>query len=406
MLLITDFHINKVDRSLVLGPAESHISGMDRILTKLSPKPYSSVDKPFMATATKANPEEKYSFQPDTQKRGSRSISSPTGYTDFDETRGEQPFATQTTKPLFNASPLADGGGPEPFMNKDGVETPEMLRLKRELIAANSRIAQQEQELAQNRVMNHTIDQVLGPPSEVDFGGRDITDHTISNLQSAFNASAKISNDRLDWIPDDAKSDVSDALSAGAYNRGRGLWALPSQTTLGSHQANTKGYQDMSGVARGGILPDPTLNAWTTSTVTPSLNAHVLPQSHRVFSGPATAFDGRYASEQAQYVNGMSFAPRRSISYMNRATAYFPAMQTTWTPFNGGSPNNFAGRTPATSPFNTYQQVGVYQMPQYQSRPVGTPLSPTAAEFTSNAPASDTWSGSVVCYILSQNTIE
>ncbi|CRG86712.1 Meiotic coiled-coil protein 2 [Talaromyces islandicus] len=385
---------SKADRSLVLGPTESHISGMDKILAKLSPKPHSGAGKPFMATARKGSPEEKYSLQPDTQKPDSRSISSPTGCTDFDETHVE-PFATQTAKPLFNISPLADRGSSGAFMNKNGIEAPEMLRLKRELIAANSRIAQQEQELAQNRVIKHTLDQALGPPSEVDFGGREITDHTISSLQSAFNASAKISNDRPDWIQDDAKSDVSDALSGGAYSRGRGLWALSSQTALGSHQANTKGYQDIPGVVRGGLLPDPTLNAWSTSTVTPSLNAQVIPQSHRVFSGPATAFDGRYVNEQAQYVNGLGFAPRRSISHANRSTAYFPAMQATWTPFNGSSPNNIAGKSPVTSPFNAYQQVGVYQVPHYQSRPIGTPLSPTAAEFTSNGPASDSWSGSV-----------
>jgi hypothetical protein len=403
-LLITDLDLNKADRSLILGHTESHISGIDKILAKLSPKPHSGAGKPFFATGSKGKPEDKYSLQPNTQKRDSRSISSPTGYAIFDETHVEQPFATQAGKHPFNTSPLAEGRSSGVFMNKTEVETPEMLLLKQELLAANSRIAQQEQELAQNRVMKHTFDQALGPSSEVDFGGREITDHTISSLQSAFNASAKISNDRPDWIQDDAKSDVSEALSAGAYNRGRGLWALPSQTAPGSHQAaNTKGYQDVPGIVRGGLMPDPTVHAWSTSAVTPSLNAQVVPQPHRVFSGPASSFDGRYAGEQAQYVNGLSFAPRRSISH--RATAYFPAMQTTWTPFNGGSPNNVAGKTPVTSPFNPYQQVGVYQIPQYQSRPVGTPLSPTAAEFTSNGSTSDTWAGSAVRYTLSQNTI-
>jgi hypothetical protein len=36
-------------------------------------------------------------------------------------------------------------------------------RLKQELLAANSKIALQEQELAQTRVIKHTLDQALGP---------------------------------------------------------------------------------------------------------------------------------------------------------------------------------------------------------------------------------------------------
>lgn len=68
-------------------------------------------------------------------------------------------------------------------------DSAELLRLKQELLAANSRIAVQEQELAQTRVMNHTLDQALGSPSEVDFNGRDVSEQTISNLQDAFNGS-------------------------------------------------------------------------------------------------------------------------------------------------------------------------------------------------------------------------
>jgi hypothetical protein len=33
----------------------------------------------------------------------------------------------------------------------------------------------QEQELAQTRVIKHTLDQALGPSSEADFGSREIT---------------------------------------------------------------------------------------------------------------------------------------------------------------------------------------------------------------------------------------
>jgi hypothetical protein len=55
--------------------------------------------------------------------------------------------------------------------------TVELRRLKQELLAANSKIALQEQELAQTRMIKHTLDQALGPPSEADFSSRKRTNH-------------------------------------------------------------------------------------------------------------------------------------------------------------------------------------------------------------------------------------
>jgi hypothetical protein len=286
---------------------------------------------------------------------------------------------------------------------KDDVKMAEMLRLKQELMAANSRIAQQEQELAQTRVIKHTLDQALGPPSEVDFGGREVSEQTISHLQDAFNASARIANQRQDtWHQDDAQSDVSDALSAGAYNRARNFWAPPQQMSCA--QGMERGYQDATVFARSTSLQDP-VPAWSPTVVNPVGNpgarSQGVLQPHRVFSGPSSAvpaLDGRYTSEQNSFMNGLNMGPRRSITQMNRGPSCLPSPQSTWGPFYGAVPSSVNTKNPVNHSFNAYQQIGMYPMGQYQPRPIGTPLSPTAAEFTSTGANSPSWPANPVSH--------
>src|SRR5699024_3712755 len=141
-------------------------------------------------------------------------------------------IGSSSTSPLTLATgPLGDSAPGE----TKSVEATEVLRLKQELLAANSKIALQEQELAQTRVMNHTLDQALGSPSEVDFNGREVSEQTISQLQNAFNASNGVFSQFHDtWNgQEDSRSDVSDALSSGAYNKAQGFWVAPPQQPFG-----------------------------------------------------------------------------------------------------------------------------------------------------------------------------
>jgi hypothetical protein len=103
------------------------------------------------------------------------------------------------------------------------LETAEMLRVKQELEAAKSVISRQERELAETRTFKHTMDQAMGPPSEVEYGHSDISEQTIGHLQSAFNASARpFTSKNSAWRgPDDARSDSD--FSAGSFNP-RGAW--------------------------------------------------------------------------------------------------------------------------------------------------------------------------------------
>lgn len=109
------------------------------------------------------------------------------------------------------------------------LDTAEMIRVKKELEAARSVISRQEKELAETRTFKHTMDQAMGPPSEVDFGHTDISEQTIGHLQSAFNASARPFTSKTQaWrAQEDARSDSD--FSAASFNP-RGGW---NQTSTG-----------------------------------------------------------------------------------------------------------------------------------------------------------------------------
>ena len=282
---------------------------------------------------------------------------------------------------------------------EEKVNTTEMLRLKQELVAANSRIALQEQELAQTRVIKHTLDQAMGPPSEVEFGGREITEQTISNLQNAFNASTRPFNQRQEPWPtqDDAHSDISDALSAGAYNRGRGIWTTSPQPTFGinSHGNGERNYRD-SVVLSSATLTEPGRN-WVGRVSNQGYsNQGAFVPAQRVLSGPTGqpyGFDGRYVPDQGQYLQGAGH--RRSITQVNRGGSCFPPQNSPWGTFSAGAPSSNS-RSSNGQQLGPYQQVGMFQgVATYQPRPIGTPLSPTAAEFTSVHSSTGSWSPSV-----------
>ncbi|KAB8267519.1 armadillo-type protein [Aspergillus minisclerotigenes] len=184
-------------------------------------------------------------------------------------------------------------------------DTSEVLRLKQELLAANSRIALQEQELAQTRVIKHTLDQALGPPSEVDFNAREVTEQTISDLQDVFNASNPTFSQLQDgWSgPDDSQSDISDALSTGAYSRSRGFWIPQIQQRLNMNMPNPitdKAYGEPISMPNN-FYSQNLSRPWGNPLPDTGVSANTSSQSHRVFSGPLTgacSFDARLASEQ------------------------------------------------------------------------------------------------------------
>lgn len=294
--------------------------------------------------------EEKECFGADRQREEDRSSSS-------------DPFTPATDSfDVVSAADVKEAKAP-------ALDVAEILRVKQELAAAKSVITRQEQELAESRNLKHTIDQAMGPPSEADFGNRaDMSEDTIHHLQGAFNATARPVTARADvWHPhDDSRSEQSDVLSAGSFNRGRGIWNDPSQPTYGGNlaqslpqQSNFMDHRNVQG-------------AWPSTSGVPPTQAAV-PATQRVFSGPPVstyAFEGRYADEGSQFNPG---GMRRTTTQYTRPSTGFNNRAPTFGGFGTGLPPL------TTAPMSPMGFGGPFG---YQPRPIGTPLSPTASEFT------------------------
>lgn len=370
---------------------------MEKILARLSPKPQhlglrSTTSKDILAKLS----EQQALLEKQKNLLVGNSIV-PATRTEADESSAASPSAS-AVDPSPGSVPIdatrCDAGG---------TEASELHRLKQELLAANSKIALQEQELAQTRVIKHTLDQALGPPSEADFGGREISEQTISHLQNAFNASSRALNQYHDaWNgQDDSQSDISDALSTGAYNRARGFWVSPTQHMFGMSMntpAAEKVYGDSIPPASNSVAAQDSTKLWN-SAATNAFPSHGPFQPHRVLSGPSSgpsSFDARFSGEQARYLQGPGLAPRRAVTQVNRGGSYFPPQNSPWGAFPTGPPGNPIPRSPANRPCSAYQQVGLYPVPPYHPRPVGTPLSPTATEFTSSSSNMMSWANTSV----------
>jgi hypothetical protein len=282
----------------------------------------------------------------------------------------------------------------QPYTQGDKVG--ELFRLKQELLAANSKIALQEQELAQSRVMRHTMDQALGPPSEADFGSREITEQTISHLQNAFKTSNSAFGQFQDaWGGnDESRSESSDLISAGAYNRSRGLWV--------HHEPSMdREYGESLSTASSSASQDPN-RYWAVSGVYQPFAGPQSLQPQKVLSGPSPSPCGFYprpTTEQMRYTPGPSHGGRRSITQNNRGGSLIPIQSNPWNEFGSGTFNEQTIKpppSPTKRPPSAFQQAGLYTVPSYMPRPIGSPLSPTATEFMGSGTNESSWGTSSV----------
>jgi len=323
------------------------------------------------------------------------------------------PESGRPSRPSRIVSTIGSLAAIDPCSNADypcvqDSKSTELLRLKQELLAANSKIALQEQELAHTRVIKHTLDQALGPPSEADFGGREITEQTITHLQSAFNASNGVFGQIQDpWnTQEDSQSDISDALSAGAYNRARGLWNQRDQSSFGINtieSAFDKTYGDCAQASQP-MSQDPS-RFWGGSPAHAAFATHGPLQSHRVLSGPSAnpyGFFSRSPDDQTRCFQGTNAGPRRSSMQANRGGALLPPQSTPWNGFASGSPTGPAPKSPSlptARSSSVFPSLGIYSMPPFQTRPASTTLSPTATEFTATNPNATPWATPLVTTI-------
>ena len=278
--------------------------------------------------------------------------------------------------PATESFDIISSGGHNDGDASEVEDSAEILRVKQELAAAKSMISRQEQELAETRKLKHTMDQAMGPPSEADFSQRaDISEQTISNLQSAFNASARPFTSRNDsWHPQgDTRSDESDALSAGGYSRGRGIWNNP----VPSHFAgglNAPTQPSLFNDPRASLSPE--WNASYGNQVYGNLNS--LGGNQRIATAPATpayGFDGRYGNDQVP-VAGQNIGLRRTMSQFSRPGSTY-----------GNRPNAYGDYQTSLTNLNPafLGPMGVPIPMSYQQRPIGTPSSPTMSDYTSGS---------------------
>ncbi|KAL3421299.1 pumilio-family RNA binding repeat protein [Phlyctema vagabunda] len=260
----------------------------------------------------------------------------------------------------------------------------EVLRLKLELEAAKGKIALMDQELAQNRITKHTIDQAIGTPSEADFPLNQhvgVTDQRLNNLQHSLSGGRPQIIRDGSWAAaqDDTRSDTSDALSAGGFNRARAIW-------------NNQGKQPF-GDATG-------LGSFPASQGVPS-GQWMGRDFNQSFAEPMMSYGGpgmnSYRNDRMMESDMMMPPPgnrRNNVGGRFHNRAAFPYSSSN-SSFDGYTPSvtpygSVSGMSGGVAPMGPSSSIGLNvsgglgnMYASYHPSPIGTPLSPHAPEFTS-----------------------
>ena len=241
----------------------------------------------------------------------------------------------------------------------------EVERLKQELTAAKDRLSKQEQELTNTRAIHSVLDQpTLG--SKVENMAK-----SVNVLQETYNPGRP----GAVFTNEDTKSDISDSITGGvSLNRGMNIWDNNPSTSSSSCSIN----------AGPNIWTHGSRPPWMNRPSAPALPPLMVPpqQPIRSYSGSTSPVFGtmpQYFGDINQYQYGNGF--RRYTNQSSRSGSSFnPTRSNGWSPYgSSGEISPITNISPAS-----YQPMGLFQAPHgYQPRPIGTPLSPTATEFTS-----------------------
>lgn len=294
----------------------------------------------------------------------------------------------------FNVTPGTSDNDEEKTIQLDPAE---MIQLKKELDAAKDKIARQEEELSQTRIIKHTFDHAKDQTVDATTAHkRDSIDHTIANIQGAYHTSNRPMSLRQGSFGnyDDTRSDISDALSAGTFNRAQNIWSTNTNpgynfglsTTLNQHAQPPTQIWGQAG------------RPWGNRPMAPALAPLMMPQQqqvqHRTYSSPTSPSSSapRLGNDFNQFLGGQGL--RRSNTQNSRSgSAFIHNRNPGWDTYGGNVDGSTIGVLNPASPF---QSMGMFQAPLgYQPRPIGTPLSPTAAEFTASGITNNPWNASV-----------
>lgn len=300
--------------------------------------------------------------------------------------------------PVSDTRSKTQSGDEQVKSTKPPTETLEMVRLKKELDAAKNQIARQKKELDQNRATKQTLDQVTTSHSSgAEFQPR----YETSNVHHAsFNPASRATAIRQDnWSHnEDARSELSDAVSAGPYTAPQNIWSSPARPAF---NAATSIHSSQPFQPPSTTWGQPGARPWNHRGVGPALPSLIIPQQQHIqqrnYSGPLSgisASDVRTFSDYSQFQGGAGL--RRANGQNTRTTSLIPLQRNNgWDMYSGGM-GALDGVNAAINPNTTFQPMGLYPNSlQYQPRPIGTPLSPTAEEFRTSQASTTPWNAAV-----------
>jgi hypothetical protein len=311
-----------------------------------------------------------------------------------DSSSGSVLLTPASEKNSFSKIQSGDEKGKDATTQLDVVE---MVRLKKELDAAKDQIARQKIELDQNRVIKHTIDQV----TSLSCGAEVKPKFDASSVHHAtLNPAIRAGTMRQDnWSHnEDTRSEFSDVMSAAAFNTTQNIWSPPVRptfTTGSSVHSNQQFQQPSSTWGQPGARP------WNHRGAGPSLPSLAIPQQQhmqqRNYSGPmspVSANDVRAFNDYNQFQGSSGL--RRSNAQNTRNTSLFPLSRNNGWDMYTGNVGALDGVNVAMNPNAAFQSMGLYPASlQYQPRPIGTPLSPTAEEFRTSQASATPWNAAV-----------
>lgn len=303
------------------------------------------------------------------QDEGSQLLSRQNG---GDRPKEESP--TSASSALLTPSSDSFGHSTAPNETEDTLrlEAAEMARLKKELDVARDQIARQKQQLDQSRVIKHTLEQAMGPAS----------DAALSPAIDQSNAPMNLPvNTRPGWAAnEDSRSDGSD------FNTGPNIWG--SRSGFGNNPHSDTNWGQPGGRtynqrAMGNALPQLMMS-----------QQQPIPQrNYSVPISPVSVGSGRGMNDFSR-VDGYN-SNRGSYGHLNaqnRNGSVFQQRGNGFDMYAGGANSldnmNLGGMNPGSA----YQSLGVYP---YQPQPIGTPLSPTAAEFRAGQASANPWNAAV-----------
>lgn len=283
---------------------------------------------------------------------------------------------------------------------KGDVDSIQINRLKKELDDAKDQIARQKHELDQSRVIQHTFTQAMTSSSPSD-------DHTKHDVPGNHQTARAVGARQNTWSHnEDARSDFSDAMPSGVLKTGQNKW--DQDGPIFNPSCFNISYEPFENQLPSWFQPGSSYG-WNSKGIVPPIPQLVVtkPESqHRTYSGPASpvsSIDGGLMAEYGQFHSGIG--NRRSVTQNARNASIFPQRGNGWDMYTGNV-QPLSGPNLGVNPSSTIQPVGLYPTTgQYQPRPIGTPLSPTAEEFRVKQPPVNPWDALASISLTPDSTI-